>query len=71
MSPVVKQEPTNARDAAIQQWMKEKGRLPGERYPGNWSGLNQQETRQLSKLIQDYEKTDPRYWNKLQKFSVK
>ena len=71
MSPVVKQEPTNARDAAIQQWMKEKGRLPGERYPGNWSGLNQQETRQLSKLIQDYEKTDPRYWNELQKFSVK
>jgi hypothetical protein len=61
MSPVVKQEPTNARDAAIQQWMKEKGRLPTERYPGNWSGLNQQETQQLSKLIQDYEQTNPRY----------
>ena len=71
MSPVIKKEPTNPRDAALQHWMQEKGRLPGERYPGNWSGLNQQETRQLSKLIQDYEKADPRYWQYLKDFKIK
>lgn len=69
--PAPKPVPQTPREAAMQHWMQEKGRLPTERYPGNWSGLNQRETKQLSKLIQDYEKTDPRYWKELQKFSIK
>lgn len=56
MNPVIKQEPTNARDAAIQHWMKEKGRLPVQGgYPGDWSGIGHDELKRFSDLIRGYE----------------
>lgn len=51
-----KSEPTNARDAAIQHFMKEKGRLPVQGgYPGDRSGIGQRELKQLDSLIKGYE----------------
>ena len=55
MSPVIKQEPTNARDAAMQHWMQVHGRPPVSTYGANATGVLNKDMEKFAKLIKGYE----------------
>lgn len=55
MSPVVKQEPTNAREAAMQHWMQVHGRPPVSTYGANTTGTLNKEMERFADLIKGYE----------------
>lgn len=55
MSPVVKQEPTNAREAAMQHWMQVHGRPPVSTYGANTTGTLNKEMERFANLIKGYE----------------
>jgi len=55
MSPVFKQEPTNAREAAMQHWMQVHGRPPVSTYGANTTGTLNKEMERFANLIKGYE----------------
>lgn len=59
-STTTKSEPTTALDAARQNFMQDKGRLPVQGgYPGDYSGIGQKDTERLGNLVKGYEKLYP------------
>ena len=66
-----KLEPTNARDAAMTQWMKTYGRPPVSTYGANTTGTLNKEMEKFANLVKDYKKVYPEHWPELQKFKIK
>ena len=71
MSPVIKKEPTNYRDAAMQHWMSQHGRPPMGSYGHNPTGNFNNDYKKFADLLDQYEKADPRYWPQLKDFKIK
>jgi len=71
MNPVVKKEPTNYRDAAMQHWMSQHGRPPMGSYGHNPTGSFNNDYKKFADLLDQYEKSDPRYWQYMKTFKIR
>jgi hypothetical protein len=72
MKPVApKPEPTNYRDAAMQHWMSQHGRPPMGSYGHNPTGNFNNDYKKFADLLDQYEKSDPRYWQYMKTFKIR
>ena len=72
MKPVApKPEPTNYRDAAMQHWMSQHGRPPMGSYAGNPTSSFNNDYKKFADLLDQYEKSDPRYWQYMKTFKIR
>lgn len=72
MKPVApKPEPTNYRDAAMQHWMSQHGRPPMGTYAGNPTSSFNNDYKKFADLLDQYKKSDPRYWQYMKTFKIR